>query len=130
MRAEVHVRDVAAAVAYQQPLPGQESLARQPVESGQHHALGQVAGRPEEDEERRPCRGIRLLRHGRHASKLRACPGPPGAALHPGRLAPWITTCGTSPGKWAILSFAAKGGWACNQSSNRSGGQSTVRTAM
>ena len=36
-------------------------------------------------------------------------------------------------GRWALgegLVFAAKGWQACNQGSNRSGGRSTVRTAM
>jgi hypothetical protein len=51
--AEVLVRDVAAAVADQQPLLGQQALEREPVERRQHHALGQVAGRAEQDEDRR-----------------------------------------------------------------------------
>ena len=76
--AEVLVRDVAAAVAYQQPLPGQQPLARQPVKSRQHHPPGQVTGRPEQDENRRPCRRIWLLHRGHHASKLHSRPGPPG----------------------------------------------------
>ena len=53
VRAEVLVRDVAAAVADQPPLLGQQALEGQPVERGEHHPLGQVAGRPEQDEDRR-----------------------------------------------------------------------------
>src|SRR5262249_59981392 len=74
--AEVLVRDIAAAVAHQPPLPGQEPLARQPVQSRQHHPLGEVTGRPEKDKNHRLHCWIRLLRHGRHAPKLRVRPGP------------------------------------------------------
>ena len=52
--AEVLVRDVAAAVADQQPLLRQQALLGEPVESRQDQALGQVSGRPEQDEDRRP----------------------------------------------------------------------------
>ena len=49
MGAEIFVRDVAATVTHQQPPRGQEP--RTPAgRSRQHHALGQVTGRPEENE--------------------------------------------------------------------------------
>ena len=51
--AEVLVRDVAAAVAHEQPLPRQQAVRGQLVEGRQDQALGQVAGRAEQDEDRR-----------------------------------------------------------------------------
>ena len=63
---EVLVRNVAAAVADQQPLLRQQALLGEPVESRQDEALGQVAGRPEQDEDRRP--QLRMALHcGWHA---------------------------------------------------------------
>src|ERR1019366_5424860 len=53
VRTEVLVRDVATAVADQPPLPGQQPLQSEPVERWQHHPLGQVARRAEQDEDRR-----------------------------------------------------------------------------
>ena len=52
--AEVLVRDIAAAVAHEPPLPRQQAVQGQPVEGRQDQALGQVAGRAEQDENRRP----------------------------------------------------------------------------
>jgi hypothetical protein len=51
--AEVFVPDVAAAVAHEPPLPGQQALQGQLVERRKHHPLGQVARRAEQDEYRR-----------------------------------------------------------------------------
>jgi hypothetical protein len=64
--AEVLVRDVAAAIADQQPLLRQQALLGEPVEGRQDQPLGQVAGRAEQDKDRRPQFGVALLR-GWHA---------------------------------------------------------------
>ena len=53
MGTEALVRDVAAAIAHQQPLPGQQPLAREPEERGQHPPPGQVPGRPGKHEHHR-----------------------------------------------------------------------------
>jgi hypothetical protein len=45
--AEVLVRYVAAPVADQQPLLGQQAFEGELVEGRQHHPLGQIAGRAE-----------------------------------------------------------------------------------
>ena len=58
---EVLVRDVAATVADQQPALGQQIVLGQLVERRDHHALGEIAGRAEENEDRRAC--IRAVRH-------------------------------------------------------------------
>jgi hypothetical protein len=48
--AEVLVRDVAAAVTDQQPVLRQQTLDGEGVEGRQHHPLGQVTRRAEQDE--------------------------------------------------------------------------------
>jgi hypothetical protein len=61
MSTEVLMGDMAAAVADKQPLPGHESLAREPVEGGQHQPLGQVPSRPEKHEHNRSRIAGRLI---------------------------------------------------------------------
>ena len=53
MGTEALMRDVAAAIAHQQPLQGQQPLAREPEERGQDQPPGQVPGRPEKHEHHR-----------------------------------------------------------------------------
>src|SRR5215475_15967185 len=53
MGTECLIRHIAAAVADQHPLPGQQSFGSKPVERRQNHPLGKVTGRAEQDEHRR-----------------------------------------------------------------------------
>ncbi len=78
---EILVRHVTAAVPHQQPLRRQQPFARQPVERGEHHSPGQVSGRPEKDEGRRPWTtgSLGMLRRCGHEPTLRGgliCPRP------------------------------------------------------
>jgi hypothetical protein len=47
------VRDVAATVADQPPVAGQQAFLRKGVERGQHQSLGEVTSGTEQDEDRR-----------------------------------------------------------------------------
>src|SRR5580692_2562244 len=73
MLAEVLMRDVATAVAYQPPLLGEQPFRGETVERGQHQPLSQVASGAKEHEDRRTRMGTgvgRTLRS-RHAPNLR-----------------------------------------------------------
>jgi hypothetical protein len=87
---EVLVRHVAAAVPDQPPLLRHKTLACQPVERGEHHSLGEVSGRSEKDEDRRPriADGLVMLRHGAHETTLRGWSHPAKARV-PAEASPW-----------------------------------------
>ena len=65
---ELVVRDVAATVADQPPVVGEQAGDRQLVEGRQHHALGEIARRAVEDEQGRSRTGVVS-----HAAQLGRC---------------------------------------------------------
>ena len=82
MGAEVPVRDLAAGVLHQQPLPGQQPLARQPVPAGSAIRLARSPVAPNRTKTVGRAAGVAAASR---SPRLQATfpPGPTGAALPP-----------------------------------------------